>query len=99
MNNTLPVEKLLGGRLLRVPDYQRGYAYADSFPRSPHRNAYLFRVSGSQDRALVHVTDSPKTVTAITRSRSRLQPTPVRRRVRRERVVPDTTDAQAVSFT
>ena len=71
MNNTLPVEKLLGGRLLRVPDYKRGYAYADSFPRWPHRNAYLFRVSGSQDRALVPVTDSPKAVTATPRTGKR----------------------------
>lgn len=27
MNNTLTVEKLFSGRLLRVPDYQRGYAW------------------------------------------------------------------------
>ncbi len=27
MNNTLTVEKLFLGRLLRVPDYQRGYAW------------------------------------------------------------------------
>lgn len=40
-------------------------AYADSFPRWPHRNAYLLRVSGSQDRAMVHLTDSPKAVTAF----------------------------------
>lgn len=27
MNNTLTVEKLFSGRLLRIPDYQRGYAW------------------------------------------------------------------------
>jgi Protein of unknown function DUF262 len=27
MDNTLTVEKVFSGRLLRVPDYQRGYAW------------------------------------------------------------------------
>lgn len=40
-------------------------ALAKSFPRWRHQNAYLLRASGSQDRAMVHLTDSKTAVEAF----------------------------------
>jgi three-Cys-motif partner protein len=43
-------------------------ALASSFPRWRYRNAYLLRASGSQDRAMVHLTDSKTAVEAFARA-------------------------------
>ena len=40
-------------------------ALANSFPRWRFRHAYLLRATGSQDRAMVHMTDSPTAVEAF----------------------------------
>lgn len=40
-------------------------ALANSFPRWKFRNAYLLRASGSQDRAMIHLTESPTAVGAF----------------------------------
>lgn len=48
--------------LLPSSQVHRGLAdaLANSFRRWDHRNAYLLRATGSQDRAVVHLADSPK---------------------------------------
>lgn len=43
-------------------------ALADSFPRWRFRNAYLLRASGSQDRAMVHLTDAKAAVEPFARA-------------------------------
>jgi hypothetical protein len=43
-------------------------ALANSFPRWRFHNAYLLRATGSQDRAMVHLTDSKTAVEAFARA-------------------------------
>lgn len=50
---------------LKHPHQALADALANSFPRWKYRNAYLLRASGSQDRAMIHLTDSPTAVEAF----------------------------------
>lgn len=52
----------------RHPHQPLADALANSFPRWRYRNAYLLRASGSQDRAMVHLTDSKTAVGAFARA-------------------------------
>jgi three-Cys-motif partner protein len=49
----------------RNPQKALADALADSFPRWNCRNAHLLRATGSQDRAMIHLTDSPTAVEAF----------------------------------
>lgn len=53
---------------LSAPHQALADAFANSFPRWRLRRAYLLRASGSQDRAMIHLTDSVTAVTAFTRA-------------------------------
>jgi len=75
MNNTLTVEKLFSGRLLRVPDYQRGYAWdkknwtdfledLDLLPRGKHHytgTVVLDRVTKPPESVKAMGTDEAQT--------------------------------------
>ena len=53
---------------LTKPHQALADAFANSFHRWPYRNAHLLRASGSQDRAMVHLTDSKTAVSAFARA-------------------------------
>lgn len=57
-----------GPSRLTHPHQALADALANSFPRWRFRNAYLLRASGSQDRAMVHLTDSRTAVGAFSRA-------------------------------
>ena len=68
------LETVFGGRSFEGPAASPepwrplAEAFANSFPRWSYRNAYLLRASGSQDRAMIHLTDSPRAVEAFARA-------------------------------
>lgn len=53
---------------LAEPHQALADAFANTFPRWRYRNAYLLRATGSQDRAMVHLTDAKTAVPAFARA-------------------------------
>ena len=77
-NGERPIQELLarvfggdawdGPSCLANPHQPLADAFANSFGRWRYRNAYLLRASGSQDRAMIHLTDSRTAVATFARA-------------------------------
>lgn len=52
----------------RNPHTALAKAFANSFPRWTYRNAYILRATGSQDRAMIHLTDSKAALEPFSRA-------------------------------